>query len=171
MRLFKPFYSNLRKEFYMIKVMFICHGNICRSPMAEFIFKDMIKKLGAQDEFIAASSATSREEIGNDIYPPAKRKLREMGIPFSKRGARQFEKSDYDKYDYIFIMERYNFVNLCRIIRDDPDGKVHLMTEFTDLGDDIADPWYSGNFDLTYDEIRESCIGFLKHLGYDTSKL
>ena len=155
----------------MIRVMFICHGNICRSPMAEFIFKDMIKQLGVSGDFLVESSATSREEIGNDMYPPAKRKLREKGVPFSKRAARQFAKEDYARFDYIFIMERYNFVNLCRIIRDDPEGKVHLMTEFTSLGEDIADPWYSGNFDEAFDQIKEGCRGFLKHLGYDSDRL
>ena len=112
----------------MIRVMFVCHGNICRSPMAEFILKDMTAKLGAEGDFYIESSATSREEIGNDIYPPAKDKLRRKGVPFSKRSARQFTMDDYKQFDWIFIMERYNFVNLCRIIRDDTDGKVHLMT-------------------------------------------
>ena len=155
----------------MIKVMFVCHGNICRSPMAEYIFKDMVEKLNAGDDFYIKSSATSREEIGNDIYPPAKEKLRKEGVPFGKHRASQFSKSDYDMFDYIFIMERYNFVNLCRIIRDDTESKVHLMTEYTDLGKDIADPWYSGDFNTTYDEIRTSCIGFLEHLGYSTESL
>ena len=160
-----------REENYMKKIMFVCHGNICRSPMAEFIFKDMIKKLGVQKDFEAASSATSREEIGNDIYPPAKRKLRERGIAFSKRKARQFTCEDYSYYDHILIMERYNFVNLCRIIRDDKEGKVELLREYSSDESDIADPWYSGDFDTAFDQIYESCKGFLKSLGYDVKPL
>lgn len=139
--------------------------------MAEYIFKDMVKKLGAEDDFYIESSATSREEIGNDIYPPAKEKLRREEVPFGKHHARQFTKKDYEIFDYIFIMERYNFVNLCRIIRDDTDGKVHMMTEYANLAKDIADPWYSGDFNKAFDQIRKSCIGFLEHLGYDTESL
>lgn len=134
--------------------------------MAEFIFKKMIKTIGAEDDFYVESSATSREEIGSDIYPPAKRKLREMGVPFSKREAKQITQSDYERFDYIFVMERYNSVNLSRIIRDDPNRKIHLMTEYTNLDEDIADPWYTGNFDVTFEQIYESCKGFLIHLGY-----
>ena len=151
----------------MIRVMFVCHGNICRSPMAEFVLKDMVKSIGAEGEFCIESSATSREEIGNDMYPPAKKILRRKGIPFSPRAARQFKKEDYERFDYIFIMEQYNFVNLCRIIRDDPDGRVHLFTEYTSLPQDIADPWYTGDFETTYSQIYECSKGFLKHLGYE----
>ena len=151
----------------MIRVMFVCHGNICRSPMAEFVLKDMVRHIGVQDEFYIESSATSREEIGNDMYPPAKKLLRQKGVPFSPRAARQFKKEDYSRFDYIFIMERYNFVNLCRIIGDDPDGRVHLFTEYTDLPKDIADPWYSGDFETTYKQVVECSKAFLNHLGYE----
>lgn len=145
----------------MIKVMFVCHGNICRSPMAEFILKNMVKEMGIEDNFEISSSATSREEIGNDMYPGAKNKLRDEGIPFSKRKARQFTKNDYEYFDHIIIMERYNFVNLCRIIGDDPQGKVSLLLDFAGEKRDIADPWYTGNFDKTYSDIVRGCRGFI----------
>ena len=148
----------------MIKVMFVCHGNICRSPMAEFVLKDMVKKLGVNDKFEIASSATSREEIGNDMHHGSKNKLKAEGIPFSKRSARQFTLNDYDNYDYILLMEKYNFVNLCRIIGDDDEGKVHLLLEYTGENRDIADPWYTGNFDKTYSDIVRGCRGFLQKI-------
>ena len=150
----------------MIRVMFVCHGNICRSPMCEFVLKDMVKKLGVSDEFEILSSATSREEIGNDMHFGSKNKLRAEGIPFTKRHARQFTSEDYEYYDYILLMEKYNFVNLCRIIGDDDEGKVHLLLEYTGENRDIADPWYTGNFDKTYSDAVRGCRGFLKYLGY-----
>ena len=150
----------------MIKVLFICHGNICRSPMAEFVLKDMVKRIGAENEFYIESSATSREEIGNDMYPPAKKLLRRKGIPFSARAARQFTKEDYSRFDYIFIMERYNLPNLKRIIGDDIDDKVHFFTEYTNLQKDIADPWYTGDFETTYEQVVSCSKAFLEHLEY-----
>lgn len=152
----------------MTKVMFVCHGNICRSPMAEFVLKDMVNKLGVGYEFEIASSATSREEIGNDMHHGSKNKLKSESIPFTKRKARQFTMDDYSNYDYVLLMERYNFVNLCRIIGDDNGGKVHLLLEYTGENRDIADPWYTGNFDKTYSDVVRGCRGFLKYLGYDT---
>ena len=148
----------------MIKVMFVCHGNICRSPMAEFILKHMVKEMGISDNFEISSSATSREEIGSDMYPGAKNKLTAEGIPFSKREARQFTKLDYNYYDHIIIMERYNFVNLCRIIVDDTEEKVSLLLDFAGEKRDIADPWYTGNFDRTYNDIVKGCRGFLNSI-------
>ncbi len=135
--------------------------------MAEFVLKDMTKKLGISNEFEISSSATSREEIGNDMHHGSKSKLTEEGIPFTKRRAVQFTADDYENYDYILLMEKYNFVNLCRIIGDDEDGKVHLLLEFTCENRDIADPWYTGNFDRTYSDVVRGCKGFLNHLGYD----
>ena len=148
----------------MIKILFICHGNICRSPMAEFIFADMVRKAGLSDCFQIESAATSREEIGNDTHPGTKRKLKEEGIPIWPRQARQITKKDYQEYDYILAMEGYNLRNLKRVIGPDPEGKVHLLLEYTDRPGDIADPWYTGNFDETYEDIVEGLRGFLEYL-------
>lgn len=147
----------------MTKILFICHGNICRSPMAEFVLKDMVNKEGLSENFEIASAATSREEIGNDIHYGTKNKLKAENIPFSRRSARQITAKDYEKYDYIIAMERYNCTNLNRIIRD-TDNKVHLLLEFTGENRDIADPWYTGNFDKTYSDIVRGCRYFLKYL-------
>ena len=165
-----PFYSNLRKEFYMIKVMFICHGNICRSPMAEFILKEMVKKLGAEKDFYIASSATSREEIwgdiGNPVYPPAKEELARHGISCDGKHAVQLTKADYDKYDLLLCMDNTNMRNAKRIIGSDPDDKLHLLLDYAG-GGSIADPWYFGNFDRTYADIVRGCRGLLRQYGYD----
>ena len=154
----------------MIKVMFICHGNICRSPMAEFILKDMVKKLGVADEFMIESCATSREEIwggiGNPVYPPAQKELAAHGISCAGKRAVQLKKSDYDKYDYLLCMDNTNIRNAKRIIGNDPDSKLRLLLSFTGTNDSIADPWYFGNFDRTYADIVRGCEAFLKHLGY-----
>ena len=147
--------------------MFVCLGNICRSPMAEFILKDMVKKRGIASDFEIASSATSTEEWGNPIYPPAARKLRQEGIAYSDRRAVQLKKSDYDKYDYIIAMERRNIENIKYICGADLDNKVSLLLSYAGRNDNIADPWYTGNFDITYDEIVEGCEGFLKFCGYE----
>ena len=146
----------------MIKVNFVCHGNICRSPMAEFILKKMAKDRGI--DISVSSSATSYEEIGNDIHPGTKRVLTAHSIPFSKRGATHFEKEDYKNNDYILCMDSYNIKNLKRIIGSDPENKVHLLLEYDKSTRDISDPWYTGNFDLTYDDIVEGCEGFLDYL-------
>lgn len=148
----------------MIKIMFVCHGNICRSAMSEFIMKDMIAKRGLEDKIQVASSATSREEIGNDMYPPAKRKLDKEHIPYTRHHARQITKSDYAEYDLILCMEQYNIRNLKRIILADPDNKIHLLLDYSDNPRDISDPWYSGDFDKTFDDIIEGCEGLLEYL-------
>ena len=148
----------------MIKVLMICHGNICRSPMAEFILKDMVKKKGMEDSFLIASCATSREEIGNSLHPGARAKLDEMGIPHKKRAAVQLTKEDYEKYDLILGMDRANISNILRIIGSDPQEKVHRLLDFTELPRDIADPWYTGDFEITYAEIKAGCAALLKHL-------
>ena len=146
----------------MIKIMFVCHGNICRSPMAEFVMKDMVKKAGLEDRIYVASSATSREEIGNDIHHGTKAKLFEMGVPFCKRQAVQLTAKDYETYDYIIAMDRRNLVNIERICgRND---KTSLLLSYAGKDRDIADPWYTGNFDETYDDVVKGCSGLLTKL-------
>lgn len=148
----------------MIKVLFCCHGNICRSPMAEYVMKDMVRKAGREAEFYIESAATSREEIGNDIHRGTKAKLREMGIPFERRSARQVRKQDYEDFDYLILMDRENRRGLSRIISGDPENKVHMLLEFAGKDRDIADPWYTGNFDETFDDVAEGCRAFLAWL-------
>ena len=148
----------------MINVMFVCHGNICRSTMAEFVMKDMVRKAGLEDEYYIESAATSREEIGNDTHPGTKRKLTEVGIPYTKRRARQVTKNDYDEYDYLVIMDQNNFRNLNRIIGSDPENKVFKLLDFAGKNRDIADPWYTGNFDETYEDVVEGCQALLEYL-------
>lgn len=148
----------------MIKVLFVCHGNICRSTMAEFVMKDMVRKAGLEDEYYIESATTSREEIGNDTHPGTKRKLTEVCIPYTKRRARQVTKADYDEYDYLVIMDQNNLRNLNRIIDGDPDEKVFKLLDFAGKNRDIADPWYTGNFDETYDDVVEGCQALLEYL-------
>lgn len=154
----------------MINVLFICHGNICRSPMAEYMCKDKVKKLGLGDQFHIASAATSREEIGNGVYPPAKKKLKSVGITADNHHARQVTKEDYDTYDYLLVMERYNIPNLMRILKDDPKKKVYRLLDFTEKAGDIADPWYTGDFETTYQDIERGLEGFF-HMLEEEGKL
>ena len=148
----------------MIKILFVCHGNICRSPMAEFVMKDLVEKNGVSEEFEIASAATSTEEIGNPVYPPAKRKLNEHGISCEGKTARQMTKADYAYYDYIIAMDRFNLRNMTRFVGNDPDNKVSLLMDFTNRPGDVADPWYTGDFDATWDDVNEGCVGILKKL-------
>ena len=148
----------------MIKVLFICHGNICRSPMAEFILKDMVKKKGMADKFHIASAATSTEEIGNPVHHGTRNKLAEYGISTAGKYARQMTKRDYEAYDYLIGMDDWNIRNMLRIVGKDPEHKIKKLLEFAESTKDIADPWYTGNFDVTYDDIVEGCEAFLKTL-------
>lgn len=148
----------------MIKVLFICHGNICRSPMGEFILKKMVKEKGLADEFQIASAATSTEEIGNPVYPPAKRKLKEHGIDCSGKYAVQLKRSDYDLYDYFLCMDNRNIQNTLRIFGSDPEEKVSLLLSYCGERREVADPWYTDDFDTAYDDIWRGCRAFLEKL-------
>lgn len=148
----------------MIKILFVCHGNICRSPMAEYVMKHLVNQRGYAGDFYIASAATSTEEIGNHIHYGTRNKLREVGIPTDDRVAVQLRKSDYDKYDFIIGMDEWNRRNMLRMLGKDPMGKVSLLLDFTDHPRPIADPWYTGNFDETYDDVVEGCEAFLDFL-------
>lgn len=148
----------------MYNILFVCYGNICRSPMAEMIFKDLIYKNNKRFKFTCASRSTSIEELGNDIYPDAKKKLLEKGISIERHQAKQLTKSDYDKYDYIIVMEERNVKDVLRIIDEDNLNKVHLLLEYTKHPHDIKDPWYTGDFDTSYDEIYEGCVALYNYL-------
>ena len=147
-----------------IRVLFVCHGNICRSPMAEFVMRKIVNAAGFGSEFYIESAATSREEIGNPVYPPARRILAEHGIRTDGKTARQMTKKDYEEYDYIIGMEQYNIRNMLRIIGDDSKQKISLLRDYTDKPGDIADPWYSGDFETTYRQVYDGCTGFLNYL-------
>ena len=148
----------------MIRVLFICHGNICRSPMAEFILKDMVQKRGIADRFLIASAATSTEEIGNPVHHGTRNKLAKYGISTAGKYAVQMTKRDYDKYDYLIGMDQWNLRNMKRILGRDPQRKLYLLLDFSQQPRDIADPWYTGNFDRTYEDIVEGCEAFLTYL-------
>jgi len=148
----------------MKRILFICHGNICRSPMAEFVLKDMVRKRGLEDLFEIASAATSREEIGNPVYPPARRKLAEYGIACSGHHARQMTKEDYREYDYLIGMDDRNVRNIMKIIGSDPEHKVHKLLDFTGEPGEIPDPWYTGEFESTYRAVERGCRALLNCL-------
>ena len=153
----------------MIKIMFVCHGNICRSPMAEFVLKDMVKKADRENEFVIASSATSTEEIwggvGNPVYPPARDELKKHGISCEGKRAVQVKKSDYENYDYLICMDENNMRNIRRIIFSDPEGKIVKLLRFTGENRNVADPWYSGDFETCYRDIYNGCKALLETLG------
>ena len=148
----------------MKKILFVCHGNICRSPMAEFVMKDLVRKAGLASQFYIESAATSREEIGNPVYPPARRKLAEHGISCDGHAARQLTNADYEKYDLLIGMDRDNLRDMYHICGGDPDGKLRLLMDYTDRPDDVADPWYTGDFESTWQDVLAGCQGLLREL-------
>lgn len=150
-----------------MKILFVCLGNICRSPMAEFVMKDMVRKAELAGNFEIASAATSREEIGNPVYPPAREKLREHGISCEGKCARQMNPEDYGKYDLLIGMEQRNLRDMQRICGGDPEKKMHLLMEFAGQKKDIADPWYTGDFETTWQQVARGCRGLL---GYCTGQ-
>ena len=148
----------------MIKVLFICHGNICRSTMAQFVFQHMVNEAGLTDSFYIDSAATSREEIGNPVYPPARRKLAEHGISCDGHVARQLTNADYEKYDLLIGMDRANLRDMYRICGGDFSGKLHLLMDYTDHPHDVADPWYTEDFESTWQDVLAGCQGLLREL-------
>ena len=146
----------------MKKILFVCHGNICRSPMAEFVMKDLVKKAGLEQKFHIASAATSTEEIGNPVYPPARRELAAHGIGCAGHAARQLTRADYAAYDLLIGMDRANLRNMRRICGGDPEGKIHLILEYAGRsGQEVADPWYTGDFETTWRDVLAGCRGLL----------
>lgn len=153
----------------MIKILFVCHGNICRSPMAEFVMKKLVREEGLENMFFISSCATSREEIwngvGNPIYPPAQREMNKRRVPFdSSKRAVQLKAEDYEKYDYLIGMDKMNIRNIMRIIGSDPEGKVYRLMDFTERKGDVADPWYSNRFDTAFNDIYEGCRCLLEKI-------
>ena len=148
----------------MTKILFICHGNICRSPMAEFVMKDLVRKAGLEESFYIESAATSREELGNPVYPPARRQLAEHGISCQGKTARQLTREDYRSFDLLVGMDWANLRNMERICGGDPQGKLHLLLDYTARPGQVADPWYTGDFDATWRDVLEGCQGLLAQL-------
>lgn len=148
----------------MIRILFVCHGNICRSPMAEFVMKKLVTDAGLSDKFHIESAATSTEEIGNPVYPPAKRKLAEHGISCAGKTARQMNAGDYRKFDLLIGMDSANIRNMTRICGGDPDGKIKLLLNYVGLNRDVADPWYTGDFEATWNDVLKGCTALLESL-------
>lgn len=148
----------------MIRVLFVCHGNICRSPMAEFLFLDMVKNKGKEKEFQIASCATSYEEIGNPVYPQTRRILNSLGIDCSKKRAVRMTKEDYQNFDFILAMDQNNIHNILKIIGEDSKNKIHLLLEYANLNRSISDPWYTGDFQKTYEDITLGLEKFYQYL-------
>ena len=148
----------------MMKILFVCHGNICRSTMAEYVMKHLVKQAGLEGEFCIDSAATSTEEIGNGVHHGTRRKLAQMGIPCGDHRARQVTRRDYESFDYIIGMDNANIRNLRRMLKNDPEGKITMMLDYTDRPGEVADPWYTGDFEATYRDVLEGCQGLLNEL-------
>lgn len=148
----------------MHKVLFVCLGNICRSPMAEFVMKDLVKKANVSQQFEIASAATSREELGNPVYPPARQELAKHGIGCSGKTARQITKEDYEYYDYIVAMDYSNVRNLERMLGPDTEHKISMLLDYTNHPGQVADPWYTGDFGATWNDVLDGCQGLLKQI-------
>lgn len=147
-----------------MRLLFVCHGNICRSPMAEFVMKDLVEKAGLREQVSVASAATSTEEIGNPVYPPARRVLAEHGISCAGKTARQLRRDDYAEYDLLIGMDSANLRNMERICGGDPEGKLHRLLDYTTRPGEVADPWYTGDFDATWRDVSEGCAALLDKL-------
>lgn len=156
--------ENTAKDGRSIRVLFVCHGNICRSPMAEFVMKKMVAEHGLADQFEIESAATSTEEIGNPVYPPAKEMLQKHGISCKGKRARQMTKADYEYYDYLIAMDQWNLRNMKRFVGDDPQYKVSLLLDHTEETRDVADPWYTGNFEATWSDVIRGCAALLDEI-------
>ena len=148
----------------MTKILFVCHGNICRSPMAEFVMKDLVRRAGRENEIFVASAACRRDEIGSDTYLGTREKLDEMGIPYQRRRAVQITKADYENYDFIVAMDMENMRDLDRLSGGDPQKKIRRLMEFAGESRDVADPWYTGDFDTTYMDVLKGCKALLNSL-------
>lgn len=149
----------------MVRILFVCHGNICRSPMAEYVMKDLVRQAGLEAQFEIASAATSTEEIGNPVYPPARQKLAEHGIGCSGHAARQLTRQDYETFDVLIGMDSANLRNMRRICGGDPEKKIHLLLDYANRpGQEVADPWYTGDFSKTWEDVLQGCQGLLAAL-------
>ena len=145
----------------MKKILFVCHGNICRSPMAEFVMKDLVRKAGLESQYHIESAATTTEELGNEVYPPAKRKLAEHSISCKGKTARQMTRNDYNRFDLLIGMDDWNIRNMQRICGGDPEGKIHKLLDYTYRTGNVADPWYTGDFEATWRDVLEGCQALL----------
>lgn len=148
----------------MTRILFVCLGNICRSPMAEYVMRDLVRRAGLEDKIQVASAATSREELGNPVYPPARRKLAEHGIACQGHSARQMTAADYDRFDLLIGMDQNNLRNMNRICGGDPQHKLRMLMDYTDRPGEVADPWYTGDFERTWQDVLAGCQGLLEQL-------